>query len=284
MPLLPPPDSDVSIIYHADCHDGYGAAYAAWKRYGDSALYTANAHGSPYVQEAIQGKNVILIDFSFKKEILDEIQSLSKSLTILDHHASAKDAIESMPSSQFDNNHSGAYLAWRYFHPDTPVPKLIEYIEDDDLYRFALPNSRIIREYLFVQPYDFRMWDSVRSRLEEKNGMHEIIASGLLYREHAVAIIQQISQKAELVSFEGYDVYAVAAPRLFDSEIGHVLAERKPPFALLFKFEPQTLRVSLRGDGSVDVSAIATKYGGGGHHDAAGFNLPHGSPYPFKII
>jgi phosphoesterase RecJ-like protein len=31
--------------------------------------------------------------------------------------------------------------------------------------------------------------------------------------------------------------------------------------------------VSLRSDGSVDVAAIAARFGGGGHHSAAGFSI-----------
>ena len=286
MPLLPPPESDVSIIYHGDCQDGFGAAFSAWKRYGDSAMYTPNEHGSPYKVEAVLGKNVVMIDFSFKKEILDEITAKAKSLTILDHHESAKEAVVSMPSSLYDNNHSGAYLAWNYFHPKTPVPKLISYIEDDDLYRFVLPDSRAIREYVFSQAYNFKVWDGMLRALDSDGGFQykEIVTIGSMYREYVEKTVRGIAEKAELVSFEDHEVYAVSAPHPFDSEVGNVLARKKPPFALVFKFHPDKLRVSLRGDGSVDLAEIAIKYGGGGHHDAAGFNVEYGKPLPFTKL
>ena len=30
---------NIVIIYHTDCRDGFGAAWAAWKKFGDSATY-----------------------------------------------------------------------------------------------------------------------------------------------------------------------------------------------------------------------------------------------------
>ncbi|MDM8543175.1 bifunctional oligoribonuclease/PAP phosphatase NrnA [Desulfococcaceae bacterium HSG7] len=36
---------------------------------------------------------------------------------------------------------------------------------------------------------------------------------------------------------------------------------------------PHPYHVSLRGNGNVDVASIAADFGGGGHHDAAGFNI-----------
>jgi phosphoesterase RecJ-like protein len=45
--------------------------------------------------------------------------------------------------------------------------------------------------------------------------------------------------------------------------------------ALLFREEaPQRFRVSFRSRGRVDVGAIATRFGGGGHHNASGCSVP----------
>ncbi len=285
MALNNPPLDNVSIIYHGGCQDGFGAAFAAWKKYGAQALYTTAYHGLPYPKEAVTNKNVVMIDFSYKKEVLDEVASLAQSLTILDHHKSAAEAIQSIPSSLYDIDHSGAYLAWKYFHPATEIPRLIAYIEDDDLYRFVLPDSRAVREYVFSKPFDFEVWDAVMKELESEEGYERIVQVGSLYREYAQALIVQLANAAELVSFDGYEVLAVAAPRLFDSEVGHLLAERKPPFGMLFKFEIDRVRVSLRGgNGAPDLSEIATRYGGGGHAGAAGFTIEYGKPLPFKKI
>jgi phosphoesterase RecJ-like protein len=53
--------------------------------------------------------------------------------------------------------------------------------------------------------------------------------------------------------------------------VGAIRAIRRIQVALLFKEEPDGIRVSLRGVGSVRVNVIAEAFGGGGHAAAAGF-------------
>lgn len=54
------------------------------------------------------------------------------------------------------------------------------------------------------------------------------------------------------------------------------LAEESDVALLLKEVEPGTLKGSLRSRGAVDVAAIAATFGGGGHHNAAGFTS-HGT-------
>ena len=41
------PNSVNVVIYHADCTDGFGAAYSAWKQLGNRAEYYPCKHGTP---------------------------------------------------------------------------------------------------------------------------------------------------------------------------------------------------------------------------------------------
>ena len=41
------PQSVNVVIYHANCNDGFGAAYSAWKLLGNRAEYHAASHGAP---------------------------------------------------------------------------------------------------------------------------------------------------------------------------------------------------------------------------------------------
>ena len=40
------PSSVDCVIYHADCTDGFGSAYAAWKLLGNRAEFHACKHGT----------------------------------------------------------------------------------------------------------------------------------------------------------------------------------------------------------------------------------------------
>ena len=55
------PTSVDCVIYHADCSDGFGAAWAAWKRLGNRAEYHACKHGQP--PPDVKGKTVAIQGF-----------------------------------------------------------------------------------------------------------------------------------------------------------------------------------------------------------------------------
>jgi nanoRNase/pAp phosphatase (c-di-AMP/oligoRNAs hydrolase) len=75
-----------------------------------------------------------------------------------------------------------------------------------------------------------------------------------------------------LVKFEGKKVYAINnSLKRYTSELGGILVKKKAPMALIWYEDEEGLKVSLRSDGTVDVSKIAGKYGGGGHRSASSF-------------
>ena len=57
------PSSVNVVIYHADCTDGFGSAYSAWKLLGNRAEYYPRKHGQE--PPDVKGKNVVILDFSF---------------------------------------------------------------------------------------------------------------------------------------------------------------------------------------------------------------------------
>src|SRR3989344_3538970 len=107
---------NVIVIYHGDCRDGGGGAYAAWKHFGDKAEYIPTYYGFNRL-DRLEGNEVYAIDFCYKKEEIGEIESRALKLVVLDHHISAKESIELTKNHVFDLNHSGAVIAWNYFHP-----------------------------------------------------------------------------------------------------------------------------------------------------------------------
>jgi len=72
---------------------------------------------------------------------------------------------------------------------------------------------------------------------------------------------------------------AVNANALFASELGNLLAEQSGTFGLIWQLSGDgEIKASLRSKGDFDVAAIAARYGGGGHRNAAGFRM---APAPF---
>lgn len=273
------------VFYHGSCPDGFGGAFAAWKHFGDAAEYLPLSRGDEEFPD-VTGATVFFIDFVYEKERMDQIAAQAASLTILDHHAGVQDVTESFPGSIFDNDHSGATLAWNYFHPNTPVPTLLSLVEDDDLFRFALPDTRAVISYLAVQPYTFELWDEVATTLENPETKEAFLQKVHTYAEYFELLAKLAVDHAKLVSFEGHEVYfATTHPfKPMKSLVGNLLAKKQGPFALVVAAHPKGFGVSIRGDGSVDVSQIAQKYGGNGHKSSSGFLIPAGGPMPWTLI
>jgi len=274
---------EIAILYHGGCPDGFGGAYAAWKKFADTADYIPVKHGLP-APENLEGKKLYFIDFCYSQEIMDTLISNAEHVTVLDHHLGNRDVVEKMPEYVFDEKRSGATIAWSYFHPDTPVPTLLKYVEDGDLYVFKLPDSRAVISYAYAQPFHFDTWDILVEKLENATERSALIERGKVYAEHFAILVEQIANKATLVSFEGFECYLVTAADMFKSDVGNRLARLKAHISIIVNFRGDVLNVSLRSDVGVDVSAIARKYGGNGHPHSSAFLLKWNDHLPWTVI
>jgi len=274
---------NIIVLYHGECADGFGGAWAAWKKFGSKADYYPIKHDQP-MPEGLEGGELYFIDIVPQpKEDTKKWAEKAKRLVILDHHVTAETETKMAHEYRYAVEHSGAGLAWRYFHPDKNVPRLINHIEDADLWRLKLPNTMEVSSYLRLQGFDFKAWDKVAKALEKAKSRKDIIAKGHLLRSADNKNIAWLVGKAALVQFEGYEVYAANSP-IWPSEIGHELVKKKGPLAIIWSEKNGLRHVSMRSDGTVDVSKIAAKHGGGGHKAAAAFSVPFDKELPWKLI
>ena len=84
------PHKEIVVIYHGKCPDGFGGAYAAWKKFGDTATYLPADHGDA-PPEGLEGREVYLVDFCYEiAEQMERLARTAKRLVVLDHHESAR--------------------------------------------------------------------------------------------------------------------------------------------------------------------------------------------------
>jgi len=275
------------ILYHAKCLDGFTAAWAAWKKLKDKATYIPVKHGAPPSKE-LTNKTIYMVDFAFKKKIMQSLIANNTSVTVLDHHITAEENLKSLrnPTSErfqltFDNDHSGAHLSWKHFHPKKKVPQLVQYVEDGDLWRFKNANSKELVSFLTVHDFSFATWNKLEKLFENIKTKKESIEKGALIRQYEKKVIKDVTSSAVIVKFAGHKVLAANCPVL-RSEIGHELVETRGPFSIIWREKGGQIVVSLRANGKVDVAKIAEKYGGGGHKNAAGFTIKKGHKVPWK--
>lgn len=270
---------DIVCIYHSNCADGFGAAWAVWKALGNKAYYHAGVYQSP--PPDVINKQVILVDFSYKRSVMEWVIAQAKSVLILDHHKTAIEDLEGLEgmNSNFSLEKSGAMLAWEHFHPSKEPPQLIKHIQDRDLWKFELEGTREIQAAVFSYPYTFAAWEKLMtmdiSQLRQEGEAIE--------RKHFKDIDELLKVTTRRMNIAGYNVPVANLPYIHSSDAGHKLGE-KEPFAACYMDNPDGRVFSLRSrpDG-VDVSEIAKQFGGGGHKNAAGFKVTFEEARQFEI-
>ncbi len=233
----------------------------------------------------------------------------AKRVVWLDHHKTAfemwcEDGERSLCEQSngrdeviLDNNKSGAYLAWEHFHPGTEVPMFIKHIDDYDRWQFKIEGTKVFNKALWSHaPWNFESWKNIAEN-------EQVFGPEVLARMYAEgdAILRAHDQNVQSVvkgSARDVVVPIVAGSKIRDakyyvtewmklpglaancpphltSDVGHELANQSGTFGLCWTLSQTGLsaKCSLRSNGDYDVSAIAKTFGGGGHRNAAGFEV-----------
>lgn len=288
------------VIYHKNCDDGFGAAYAAWKRLGDRAQYVPMDYNDNIDDVDVKDRDVIVADFSFTPEnVYHKLLPQVKSLTIIDHHLSAMetwrqhlgaDAAPTLRHDEerfslfFDLDKSGALLAWEYFHPGEEVPRMIRHISDGDLWRFDIEGTQPFYSYLRARPRDFPGWDELCTAMQDPQGVERVLGfgrmiDGFYHQQLAQVLAAKRHVDIEMTAIvDGQRVtakgLAINTSRLFVSEMGNMLATQSGSFAIVWETDGTTAFCGMRSIAGFDCIPYASAQGGGGHAQACGFTIP----------
>ena len=297
------------VIYHANCADGFTAAWAVHKAM-PADFYPA-AYQSP--PPDVTGRDVIMVDFCYGRDIMLQLQRAARSLLVLDHHKTADEVLQDDASiatgrltccriggvsdasgittwpgvlfcsdidraedtphaviyALIDQQRSGAGIAWDFFHPGVPRPALVRHVEDRDLWRFAIPGTREYQAAVFARSYVFAAWDELAA-----TDPADLIREGAaIERKHHKDVAELLATTQRRMTIAGHTVPAANLPYTMASDAGARMANGEP-FAACYYDTATHRHFSLRShaDG-LDVAAIAATYGGGGHARAAGFRV-----------
>lgn len=260
------------VLYHANCWDGFCAAWVARRFLGDIEAIPVHYGQRP---PDVTDRDVYILDFSYPPEVMAHIFTEARSLRVIDHHKTAE-WIREYPWATFWLQKSGARLTWEYFYRDKPVPWLVAYTEDRDLWRHVLLYSKEINAALRSYPLDFNTWD-IFVHLGDSGEtwlLDEMRDEGVAIRRAEKQIIDASVRNAWVSQRFGKPIRVVNATTLF-SEVAGTLAEGYPFGACYFDRPDGKRQWSLRStEEGADVSEIAKTHGGGGHQHAAGFEEP----------
>jgi len=270
-----------TVLYHGNCYDGFGAAWAAKEFLGtEGVVYRPVNYGEP-VPDIEKTASLFIIDFSYPRDVLlNEVAALADKVVVLDHHKTAEEELKGLPSIEdggalqvhFDMKKSGAVLAWEYFHPGLPCPRLLLHIQDRDLWEFKMAGSKEAHAFLRSHPFLFDLWDEFVDSFDMAGGSR-IFDEGKGILRSSDQTVAMMCEKARVKLIDGHHVALVNATCHW-SEVGHYLTNKFPNAdygASFCELKNGDIMWSLRSVGDFDVSAVAKAKGGGGHKNAAGY-------------
>ncbi len=256
------------VLYHARCPDGFGAAWVYWQQLRERAVYIPVLYGQE--PPSVKGQDVIMVDVSFSRPVIERLVAEARSFRLLDHHRSAFEELGDLPCATFDLNLSGTGLAWRDVHGDVPFPKLVECIQDRDLHRNDVVGGDQVLHVLDAQPYAFEAWDALSKRVDaDFEGVRQ---EGVFMHRKFQSLTRRLMDHATPIELGGRRGLAVNAPMEFASEVGSALAE-KAEFGFTWYLDAVGRVHGSWRSGKIDVIPLAKLYGGGGHPHASGARL-----------
>jgi uncharacterized protein len=289
-------------LHHFPCDDGFAAAWVVNRKWPEVVLKGTN-YGQPFPEIDIDGKNLLIADFSYKPDELAGLSARAKSIVILDHHKTAEadlkdvkrvvgascenvqDIFDRMAGpgmnvlAEFDMARSGASLAWQFCFPGENMPQLIRYVEDRDLWLMKLEHTRSLSLLLQSYPYDLAVWNDLMVAFDDVGGAQAsvLIEARAIERffDRRLAEMLPTAVFKQIGKWKG--VAVAYAPYAFASDLGSALLKAHPdaPFTAVVVDAHGARTWSLRSDDSrQDVSEVARMFGGGGHRNAAAFRVP----------
>lgn len=303
----------ITIYYHANCTDGFGAAFAIEDfldkrnkvtvpdRRITAKFIPAVYNETTIFSTDIEDRLVFVVDFSFKPETMFELCKQAKAVVWIDHHVGAIENYQDyickedtiVPENFFKYTSlkcSGALLTWAYlwgYESDDDlshyraIPNLFKYISDRDIWKFELYQSKVVTEYISTINFGFDDFRNLQTKLHTESGIMDAAKIGHILLDAKDIQINKILNTSylilELVSEDSYVPVAVCnCPPNFASDVGNALFSKYPQaqYSLTWHFNGDKYLVSLRStEGRFDVCKIAKRYGGGGHRNAAGYSL-----------
>jgi oligoribonuclease NrnB/cAMP/cGMP phosphodiesterase (DHH superfamily) len=259
-------------IYHQNCLDGRCAAAVVRRREPGAELRAVRP--GAMVTEAVFAKRVYIVDVALDEAAMRRIAAEASEVIWLDHHESSVPLRQALGWGEIDQAECGATLAWRHCFAPEPMPPVLAYVRDKDLWRWELPDSRAICAGL-----DATVTDTNLDRIFDLD-LEAMAAAG----EPILAVISNEVGRVVARGVEVSEPYGLRGVRAlavnnlqYINEVGERITSPVEDGGLGLDL---SICFALRRDGrwihslrssTVDCERIASNRGGGGHKQAASY-------------
>ena len=281
-----------TVIYHSPCPDGMGAAYGVWKyfqlNHPDKEVNFIPANIGSLPPDGLEGKNVLITDYSYRKDTLLKLIEKTNKLLVIDHHKTAEKDLVDIDNKYkiFDMKHSGAMLTW-FFLFDTEPCIMLRYIEDRDIWKNELPNINEFAVWWDTIPMEFEQYDKYSNN---ELFLEMIATKGKIFLElnnHYIKKAVEHSKPKFCTLKNKHYFVAYVDSSVCKSDVGNRIFEKYPliDFSAVYSINGDTTLFSLRSTNKhVDVSEVAFSLSGGGHRNASGVKVEYAThKLPSKI-
>lgn len=271
-------------IYHSKDLDGYTSGAIVKRKYPNAKLV-----GYDYGEELVikeENEPIIMVDVSLPMEDMLKLSEQSNGqLTWIDHHASAiKDFNEFMIDREpfctavLKDGEAACEGAWKYLFPDEEIPNSVLLLGEYDTWR----NSDTRRWDKFILPFQYGMRVICNSPetfpaylLEQNANVSTIIQNGNIILDYQEMVNETLCKRTSFeCDFEGFRAICLNGGNLSSRTFNSVYDENKHDLMMAFQYNGNIWTVTIyTTKQEVDCSVLAKQKGGGGHRQAAGFQI-----------
>ena len=295
-----------TIFAHSHCTDGLVAAsimkYSLQMKHNVEPEVIFVSYGKE--QEAISKANidsettVYCVDFAFNKETTLALCKLAEKVTVLDHHKTAHENLHDLKTHYnfyfiYDVNKSGASIVRDYckqhldlysrinFKQKEILNKVVNMVEDRDLWLFRLPMTKEFAEYVFayMQPNDIDKMTEILFKYKFDN-LKEICQMGETIMHYKDNIIEKKLKSYVPVYFHVDNTKLLiineTQPDLV-SQLGNELCKKYNVPVCLYNISGSngsnelSVSLSFRSMEHLEpVDVVARLFSGGGHKNSSG--------------
>jgi oligoribonuclease NrnB/cAMP/cGMP phosphodiesterase (DHH superfamily) len=276
------------IIYHDD-YDGVCSAAIAYRKFSKEAKLAPMNYNKAFPFNKVESdEKVWVLDYSVSDEDMNQLMNLTKNIGWIDHHKTSMQRYSDVPGIR-NIEKACCELAWEFFNVGAPMSWAIKYIGDRDIWKWQYGDAtRHFYNGLQMETDSMNpsasVWDVLLSIDKDDKLLDSMMQKGMAVEKYKFMMNQQLVEAwAYEVEFEDYNCLALNCSNTID-RLSNKMLEKGQQIAILYTFDGNRYTISLYTvDPLIDVEIIAKKYGGGGHHNAAGF-VTDKLPFVIKAI
>lgn len=277
------------IIYHqvkpgVDCPDGIMAAAIASAAHPEASILGDSYQDNDWYMASdppeYRDMKIIIVDFSYPATWLNHWESSGCKVTVIDHHEPKFPMLSGFSGAILDANECGATLTWKTFFPYMSMPEILKHVRRRDIgvdgyYEGKTRDSEAINEALASRRHQSQgAIAMLKHILAGPDPCATLLAEGEEMLVERDRLIARACERCRLVDLDGHVVPYLEVRKGEErhvSNIGNYMCRVLYPDSPFAWVKTEDGNSSLRSTG-FDVSAIAEKFGGGGHQKASGFN------------